>query len=253
VRRLTTPQRLTLLTFLIIAAVGIAKGQKVEDPEQGRREEKMTDTDMDKSQGRPAGYGDVEDPEQGRRVVCDRPYLELQRDAALWREQGWRAEAHLVRLYIESKTSRCNGFNFTDGKSPELPYTEYLARAFVRAAREFKLRLWIAVAIAQKESNFDNSAVGKQGERTLMQIFPLPGQEQVIKDGLADPAKAIKWAGQYLADGLRLHGNLEEALGRYNGGPGARNTKPAKRYAADVMALGAAMVEANALWGLVPE
>ena len=184
---------------------------------------------------------------------------EWKRRAALWEEHGWRAEVHLVVSHINPVGPDTGWRTLRLTPSGLMTPNEYLAHAFVRTARELKILLWIAVAIAEKETKFDHSVIGKQHEQTLMQINPMtPARRDAIRDGLADPAKAIKWAmtncfmpGYNRALNVKgLHDGTKRdqfAIGAglvyYNG--------PA--YADEVLAMGAKMVKEDELWGLVPQ
>lgn len=196
---------------------------------------------------------------------------ELERDAALWRQHKdniWRLYVHLVVRHIATTApyrvaQEVNFQVWLELNGDKTGTFEHLARAFVRAARENHLRLCDLVALVMQEtrqSPFDNTLVGASGERTMVQILPFPGREHIIKDGLADPAVAIEWAGRYLANGYKMalptlteDGAIRFAFRRYNGGPGGMDSKAAHQYADEVMALGAAMVKDCELWAVVPQ
>ncbi len=55
-------------------------------------------------------------------------------------------------------------------------YKHEVATAMVNVAEDTGIRLAVIMAIAYVESNFRQEAVGKGGERSLMQVFPLPGR-----------------------------------------------------------------------------
>ena len=97
-----------------------------------------------------------------------------------------------------------------------------------------------------------------------MQILPLPGREQAIKAGLADPAKAIKWAMENcFMPGYQSHeqkwgldspleGKISGGLIYYNGGPQGDKKRITHIYVQDIIARGAALMEADGLWSIVP-
>ncbi len=171
---------------------------------------------------------------------------ELRRKAALWDDAGWMALVDLVSARINQAT----------GCHADWGERRYLARAFVRVARELKLPLKVAVAIAEwetRERPFSNDLVGGAGERTLMQINPLTdARKQAIEEGLKDPAKAIDWALRncfmpgYRANieaGTTQKWAIRSGLKRYNG---------SAAYADKVLAL-MEKEYTDSLWQEVPE
>lgn len=171
---------------------------------------------------------------------------ELLRKAALWDEHGyWRAPVHLVRLHLDDYLDKDDSsYCWREVNGEELPYTEYLARAFVRTARELELPLWLPVAVAEwetRESPFSNNLVGKAGEVSLMQVKPFPNRPmEKIK---ADPAFAIRWAMEALFAPTYHKDGLREALLHYN---------RSGDYADAVTALGAKYCSESKLWAEIP-
>ncbi len=283
-RRLTTPQRVLLLAGLIIGwfignwlwpAVGIAKGQK---------EEKMGYMpDGQTGEVHNVIVGEVAYDELQRDAALWREHLKRSKEfetneesyddwvdivqaASHWREHEgniWRLYVHLVGTHITHSAAPnveldLMHTSWTEPNGDHVNGVEHLARAIVRAARDNGLPLNVLVALVMQEtqqSPFSNNLIGSSGERTMVQINPLdgdPSRAKAIAEGLADPAKAIEWAGRYLAARYK-DGDLDVALRRYNGGPGGMDSKSAHRYADDILTRGTEMVKADALWGLVPE
>lgn len=240
-RRLTLCQRLVLLATLIIALNGILRSPVFDEPEEGVGNMSKNKVRLEASIAMGC--------EVSRQQCAD-----WQRKAALWEKHQWRAQVHLVRERIWSgwdqrmAESRKDVW-LTSGVGDA--QAEYLARAFVRTARELKLPLKLLVAVADVESKFDQQAVGKQGEVSLMQILPLKGRPmEKIK---ADPAFAIRWAMEALFAPTYHKDGLEAALLYYNGGPEGHKKRASRAYAIKVMALGAQMVKEDALWEMIPQ
>ena len=283
-RRLIVPQHLTLLAFLIIVAVGITKGETnmrgeqdlscigeisgISGPPPGtarclQEEEKMAERITCTDCGcaiTPATAQDF----GGRCQDCsETSYQDMARQAALWREHGWRAEVSLVVEHIidtawQETKSRLLREVWEEKDGRGVNGIHHLARAFVRAARENGLQLSVLVALVMQEtqqSPFNNTLVGKAGERTMVQINPLDGNTDraaAIKAGLRNPGEAIGWAGSMLR---RTYHDIDpfHGLARYNGGFGGMNTKAAQKYALGVMARMEELEDADSLWGIVPE
>jgi len=93
---------------------------------------------------------------------------------------AWRGKIEYVGQIISSKQNM--GWS----------QTRELARAFAKVSDEHQIPLMIGPAIACVESNFNQSAVGKHGEKSLMQIWPWKGRP--IKDIEESPGYAIRWA-----------------------------------------------------------
>lgn len=89
----------------------------------------------------------------------------------------------------------------------------------------------IALAQAQRESGFNDRAVGRDGERGLMQ--PLPSTWAGVMSGYSfdqafDPATNLLFWQRYFGQLLNMFGwDYQKALIAYNGGPG-HLTNPGK-------------------------
>jgi len=241
VRHLTRPQRIVLLAFLVLAVNGLLRSPAFNEPIE---EEKVPNVDN----GTIAVTCSEENPASLYVPVGE---LEaLRRDAALWRGHAWRAEVHLVMGYIRKHTGSAKAAHYltlsrwVEDNANNVNGYEHLARAFVRTDRELQLPLWVAVAIAERESGFDNLAVGQQGEKTLMQILPLPGRYHLIQDGLSDPALAIQGAMQNFFMPGYVSAGVRGGLKHYNA---------SDKYVNEVMARGDRMTAECSLWAVAPE
>ena len=238
---LTRPQRGILLAFLLLAVNGLLRSPAFNEPIE---EEKMPNVDN----GTIAVTCSEQNP--ARLYVPVGELEALRRDAALWRGHAWLAEVHLVMGYIHKHTGSAKAAHYltfsrwVEDNADNVNGYEHLARAFVRTDRELQLPLWVAVAIAERESGFDNLAVGQQGEKTLMQILPLPGRYHLIQDGLRDPALAIQGAMQNFFMPGYVSAGVRGGLKRYNA---------SDKYVNEVMPLGEKMVSECGLWGKVPQ
>ena len=238
---LTRPQRGILLAFLALAVNGLLRSPAFNEPIE---EEKMPNVDN-------GAIAVTCSEENSASLYVPVGELEaLRRDAALWRGHAWRAEVHLVMGYIRKHTGSAKAAHYltfsrwVEDNADNVNGYEHLARAFVRTDRELQLPLWVAVAIAEKESGFDNLAVGQQGEKTLMQILPLPGRYHLIQDGLSDPALAIQGAMQNFFMPGYVSAGVRGGLKRYNA---------SDKYVNEVMPLGKKMVAECGLWGKAPQ
>jgi hypothetical protein len=96
----------------------------------------------------------------------------------------------------------------------------------------------IALAVAQKESSFNQAARGEAGEIGIYQL--MPGTASDLGVDPADQAQNIEGGIDYLRQLYNQFGSWLKALAAYNGGPGrmARGTTPdvSWRYAEDVIA-----------------
>lgn len=106
-----------------------------------------------------------------------------------------------------------------------------------REARAQGVPEHFALAIARTESNFRCSAVGRAGERGVMQIKPRTARGVGYKgsaQGLNNCAVGIRYGMKYLALAYRkARGNLHLAATYYNRGLGTKSRKSA--YAKKVL------------------
>lgn len=96
----------------------------------------------------------------------------------------------------------------------------------------------LAVAVAQKESGFNQSAVGSSGEIGVFQL--MPGTAAQLGVNPSDLDQNVQGGLTYLQSLYSRFGNWTQALQAYNGGPGnvANGTvsPAAQSYAASVLA-----------------
>lgn len=97
------------------------------------------------------------------------------------------------------------------------------AKLFEAAERKYNLPKNLLAVIAQTESDYNPAAVGRDGEKGMMQIFtrwhPDPNITKNPVNWL-DPAEAVNYAGAYLQYLHKKTGNWFDAVRAYNGGIG---------------------------------
>lgn len=109
------------------------------------------------------------------------------------------------------------------------------------AAEAEGLSAWLVAAVIHIETGWtwNPTARGAAGEFGLMQLMPATAEEvagRELADAEAlDPATNIRLGVKYLAKQVRAYRDPVEALAAYNGGPGGRNLRDARRYAEVVM------------------
>jgi len=95
------------------------------------------------------------------------------------------------------------------------------------AARSNGVPAALVAGVIRQESAFDPRATSRVGARGLMQLMPATAREMTSRlglrapaAGLYDPRYSIQLGSAYLRDLLHgFNGNVELALGGYNGGP----------------------------------
>jgi soluble lytic murein transglycosylase-like protein len=124
----------------------------------------------------------------------------------------------------------------------------------LRAASNFHgIDYELLQAVIAAESGFDGNAVSPKGAIGLMQIMPataerygVTGDRRVpIEKKLTDPRTNVDTGARYLADLIRMFGQLDLALAAYNAGEGAvqragnriPNYRETQNYVKTVMAL----------------
>jgi len=87
------------------------------------------------------------------------------------------------------------------------------------AEQEFGVPADLIMSIIHSESSFDPTKVSKRGAVGLMQLMPKTAKAMGLKDPL-DPVENIRAGAKYLGQLLeKYHGNQEQALAAYHGGP----------------------------------
>jgi len=86
------------------------------------------------------------------------------------------------------------------------------------AANAAGVPAWLALAVAQRESGFDNNAVGSKGEIGIFQLMPSTAAQLGVDP--RDPVQNIAGGVAYLAQLLnRFGGDPQKAAAAFNCGP----------------------------------
>jgi hypothetical protein len=86
------------------------------------------------------------------------------------------------------------------------------------AATSASVPAWLALSIAQRESGFNNNAVGSAGEIGIFQLLPSTAAQLGVDP--TDPAQNIAGGVAYLAQLLReFGGDSQKAAAAFNCGP----------------------------------
>ncbi len=105
------------------------------------------------------------------------------------------------------------------------------------SARRYGVPAEIAIAVAQRETNFNQEAIGAAGEVGLFQL--MPGTAGDLGVNPHDIYQNIDGGVRYLREQYDRFGNWQQALQAYNAGPGnvMRGTVPEMTfdYMADVL------------------
>lgn len=89
----------------------------------------------------------------------------------------------------------------------------------ISTAREYGVAPNLALAVARRESNFNQAAVSPAGAVGIMQLMPATARELGVDP--YDLTQNIAGGVRYLAQLLRAYaGDLERTLAAYNWGPG---------------------------------
>jgi membrane-bound lytic murein transglycosylase B len=87
-----------------------------------------------------------------------------------------------------------------------------------QAANSAAVPAWLALAIAQRESGFNNNAVGSAGEIGIFQLLPSTSAQLGVDP--TDPTQNIAGGVAYLAQLLRTFGgDTQKATAAFNCGP----------------------------------
>jgi soluble lytic murein transglycosylase-like protein len=86
------------------------------------------------------------------------------------------------------------------------------------AASRYGVPPFVALAVAQRESGLNQSAVGTSGERGVFQL--MPGTARDLGVDPTDLAANVDGGVRYLSQMFQQFGNWRTALEAYNGGPG---------------------------------
>ena len=106
-----------------------------------------------------------------------------------------------------------------------------------QTAAQYGVPSSIALAVAQKESGFNQSAVGSSGEIGVFQL--MPGTAAGLGVNPSDLGQNVQGGISYLSSLFQQFGNWSQALMAYNGGPGnvTRGTvsTAAQNYASSIL------------------
>lgn len=119
--------------------------------------------------------------------------------------------------------------------------TQNIQTLIAQFANQFSVDPALALAVAQRESNFDPNATGSNGDAGIFQLLPGTAADLGVTDPY-DPVQNIQGGVLYLAQLLQKYdGDVTTALEAYNGGQGNvdRGTlsAAAQAYPGQVLAL----------------
>ena len=99
-------------------------------------------------------------------------------------------------------------------------YSLQLVFLFKRAGDVYEIDPKLLMAIAHRESTFNNGSIGRGGSAGLMQIMPATGARYgLTREQLLDPKTSIDFGAMYMRDRLTLFdGDMTLALSAYNQG-----------------------------------
>ena len=100
--------------------------------------------------------------------------------------------------------------------------TSSIQSLITSVANQFNVPASIALAVAQKESNFNQAAVGSAGEIGVMQLMPATATGLGVDP--TDLNQNVTGGVSLLASLYQQYGNWTQALEAYNAGPTAVNT-----------------------------
>jgi Transglycosylase SLT domain len=107
------------------------------------------------------------------------------------------------------------------------------------AASQYGVPVSLATAVAQKESGFNQAAVGSSGEIGVFQL--MPGTAAQLGVNPSDLSQNVQGGVRYLSQLYAQYGDWNTALEAYNGGPGnvAKGTvsPAAQSYASSVLSM----------------
>jgi hypothetical protein len=85
-------------------------------------------------------------------------------------------------------------------------------------ANKYNIPPTIAINIAQRESNFNQSAIGQKGEIGMFQLMPATANSLNVDP--TDLNQNIEGAMKLLAENYNRFGTWDKAIAAYNAGPG---------------------------------
>ena len=96
--------------------------------------------------------------------------------------------------------------------------TPAIQQQIVAAAASVGVDAAIALAVAQRESNFNQGAIGSSGEVGMFQLMPATAASLGVNP--YDASQNIQGGVAYLAQMYAMFGDWNDALAAYNWGPG---------------------------------
>ena len=142
-----------------------------------------------------------------------KPAAQLQRESVAKQKEAVRAQAKSAGAWL------------IPGAQPPQPACDPIDDGIVTpiidsAAKEQKLEPTLVRAVIEQESAFRPCAVSFKGAEGLMQLMPDTSAQFAVADPF-DPKQNIDAGTKYLKQLIdKYKGNLEQALGAYNAGPG---------------------------------
>jgi len=119
---------------------------------------------------------------------------------------------------LVSYIRQCNG-NYTVSKAQELVFM------FKNAAKTYRIDEKILMAVAQKESTFNEKSRGGSGSLGMMQVMPSTGARYGLgAEQLLDAETSIEFGAMYLSERIAAYGgDLTKGFSAYNQGSVAVN------------------------------
>ena len=109
--------------------------------------------------------------------------------------------------------------------------TSSIQSLITSVANQFNVPASIALAVAQKESNFNQAAVGSSGEIGVMQLMPATAAGLNVNP--SDLNQNVEGGVSLLASLYNQFGNWSDALAAYNAGP--TNLAAGQGYASSIL------------------
>jgi soluble lytic murein transglycosylase-like protein len=100
-------------------------------------------------------------------------------------------------------------------------------------AREVGIDPRLLIAVVSQESDFQQGALGDDGEIGLAQLMPGTAHDMGVNP--YDPIDNLRGGARYLHEQLERFGSVKLALAAYNGGPG--NVAGGLDYAHEVLGM----------------
>lgn len=143
--------------------------------------------------------------------------------------EGVRREIDGMKRTVRRRKRGAGGASFLDTGHGDMD--KWLGES----AKKHDVDLTLLHKVAQHESHYNGAAVSEAGALGVMQL--MPGTAAGLGVDPYDDRQNIDGGAKYLKQCLKAaHGDVHEALARYNGGPNYYKTAEAQRYADEVLA-----------------